>query len=107
MKYTLFIDDERIPAQKEVGEIIVIARTSNVAIEVVKQFGIPSKICFDHDLGGDDTSIKFINWLIDHIIDNGHVEQINYDVHSQNPIGESNIRSKMDQLNFYILERSV
>lgn len=102
MQYTLFIDDERIPAQNEAGNIIVIARSSYAAIKIVQELGMPSKICFDHDLGEDDTSIIFINWLIEYVIDIDHRQQIVYDVHSQNPIGEKNIRSKIDQLNRYI-----
>ena len=102
MNYTLFIDDERIPSQSEPGKIIVIARTSYAAIKVVQEIGMPSKICFDHDLGEDDTVIVFINWLIEHVIDTDHRRPIVYDVHSQNPIGEKNIRSKIDQLNRYI-----
>lgn len=102
MKYTLFIDDERIPAQTEAGNIIIIARSSYAAIQVVQQLGMPSKICFDHDLGEEDTSIVFLNWLIEYVIDIDHRQQIVYDVHSQNPVGEKNIRSKIDQLNRYI-----
>lgn len=102
MQYTLFIDDERIPSQSEQGNIIIIARSSYAAIKVVQTLGMPSKICFDHDLGGEDTSIVFINWLNDYVIDTDHCQQIVYDVHSQNPIGEKNIRSKIDQLNRYI-----
>jgi hypothetical protein len=78
MSYKFFIDDERFPVTH----------------------GFPSFISFDHDLGGEDTSIVFINWLTDQLID-GYLaipSDFDYYVHSQNPIGVDNIKSKMDQL---------
>jgi hypothetical protein len=96
MTYRLFIDDERFP----VDDDWVIVRSSSEAIDMVISKGIPSRISFDHDLGGDDTSIVFINWLIDHLLDNNlklpYV--FSFYVHSQNPIGKENIISKMTQI---------
>jgi hypothetical protein len=92
----LFIDDERFP----VTDDWVIVRTSQEAIDAVTAHGFPSFISFDHDLGGDDTAIVFINWSTDQLID-GHLTipvDFDYYVHSQNPIGVTNIKSKMDQL---------
>ena len=97
MKYTLFIDDERIPALSEAGSVIVIARSSAAAISIVKELGMPQKICFDHDLGGDDTSINFLRWVVNESLD-GNVkipENFTFSVHSQNPIGAENIRANL------------
>lgn len=96
MSYKLFLDDEREP----VTDDWFIARTSTQAIEVVQTMGMPTFISFDHDLGGDDTAIKFINWMTDEAIDDylRFPSDFDYDIHSQNPIGAGNIRSKMDQL---------
>lgn len=94
--YKLFIDDERFP----VTDDWVIVRTSQEAIDTLLARGFPSFISFDHDLGGDDTSIVFINWLTDELIE-GRLDIpkfFDYYVHSQNCIGAENIRSKMDQL---------
>lgn len=98
MSYKLFIDDERFPADNS-GEW-EIARTSMSAINTVIYLGMPSFISFDHDLYKKDTAIPFINWLTDELIDEKIVlpSDFAYDVHSQNPIGRDNIRSKMDQL---------
>ena len=96
MTYKLFIDDERNPVTND----WVIVRNSTEAIHVVQTRGCPSEIAFDHDLGADDTSIVFINWFINQILD-GWLEippDFKYNVHSQNPIGASNIESKMDQI---------
>jgi len=92
----MFIDDERFP----VYETFVICRSSDEAIKFMEQNGIPEEISFDHDLGGDDTSIKVINWMENALLD-GKVEfpeNFQYSVHSQNPIGAANIRNKMEGL---------
>ena len=94
MTYKLFLDDERDPPSDNTYWII--ARSSSEAIELVKTKGIPDFISFDHDLGGDDTAMKFIWFLI-----NGHMDgslesfPTDYYVHSQNPIDVQNIKSLM------------
>lgn len=96
MSYKLFLDDERWPAQ----EGWVIARSSAEAIAEVERSGVPVEIAFDHDLGGEDTAIKFINWLQDALLDG--LAQLpvgfRYSVHSQNPVGVLNIKSRMDAI---------
>jgi len=94
--WKLFIDDERSPVSND----WVIARSSTNAIMAVCSWGMPVEIAFDHDLGGDDTSIKFIHWLMEKVLDGDLTipEGFTYSVHSQNPIGAANIKSKMDAL---------
>ena len=103
MKYDLFLDDIRVPVEADdnTPRIVIIARSSESAIEVINTIGIlPKHICFDHDLGGDDTAIVFINWLTEQVLDGRYVltEQFTYSIHSQNPIGFENIKSKMNML---------
>jgi len=64
------------------------ARNSYDAMILVKVKGMPSYIDFDHDLGGNDTAITFLNKLVE-LYPNGPVPE--YQVHSQNPIGVKNI----------------
>lgn len=92
----LFIDDERFP----VNDDWTIVRTSEEAIEFTKKNGIPSLISFDHDLGKDDTSIIFLNWLIDRVLDREYTipDDFNWVIHSQNPIGAKNIENKCRDL---------
>jgi hypothetical protein len=85
--YKMFIDDEREPAQA--GWTVV--RTSADAIRMVQTRGWPSDISFDHDLGGDDTSMVFVRWAVDRMIDAGIGIPFHWYVHSQNPIGAANI----------------
>lgn len=96
MAYRLFIDDERFPVTPD----WFVARNSYQAIKALELYGIPQEIAFDHDLGGQDTSINFINHLESELIDNDlkFPKGFNYTVHSQNPIGAANIISKMDGL---------
>lgn len=98
--FKLFIDDLRDP----VDDDCVIARSSRQAINRVKMFGIPDEIMFDHDLGGDDTSMKFLHWLGKHMMDNDlkFPKGFKYTVHSANPVGSKNIHAEMCGLLKYI-----
>ena len=96
-KWKLFIDDERNPIENG----WVIARSSKEAIDYIKMVGsFPKEIAFDHDLGGDDTSIKFINWMTEMLIENKYKIPYNfkYSIHSQNPVGKMNIEGLMENL---------
>jgi hypothetical protein len=95
MTYHLFIDDERFPPDD--GKNWNIVRTSDEAIGCVIMCGVPEFVSYDHDLGGDDTSMKFIWWMIDAYLD-GKIDgfPVNYTVHSQNPVGARNIRELLD-----------
>lgn len=94
MSYRLFIDDLRMPAEDD----FVIVRNSKEAMDYVINHGCPDFISFDHDLGGDDTAIVFLNQFIDHVLDGKTVipDDFSYFVHSANPVGAENISSKMD-----------
>lgn len=95
MSYNLFIDDERFPPDD--GREWVIVRSSQDAINYVRACGIPDFVSYDHDLGGDDTSMRFILWLIDSYLD-GAIDTfpVNFTIHSQNPIGALNIKGLLE-----------
>lgn len=99
MSYVLFIDDLRDPVDVGVASHtyeIVVARDSREAIETVKQRGCPLGIHFDHDLGGDDTSIRFINWFIQEDMQKDFIKRpFFFKIHSQNPVGRDNIHGKL------------
>ena len=96
MTYRLFIDNERFPVTPD----WFLARNSFQAIKALELYGLPQEIAFDHDLGGQDTAINFINQLENELIDRKlkFSKCFEYTVHSQNPIGAANIISKMDTL---------
>jgi hypothetical protein len=89
--YKMFIDDVRTPPQ---GDWVVV-RSSEEALAYIVNNGMPSFISFDHDLGGDDTSIVFLSRLVGQVWDGLAVPPA-YEVHSANPVGAANIRSFMD-----------
>jgi hypothetical protein len=87
----LYIDDIRTP---KTDKNWVVVRTSQEAIDYVIEYGCPTFVSFDHDLGGDDTSMIFLKWLIDWDITNdGKIipEDFLWNIHSANPVGTKNI----------------
>lgn len=89
----LFIDDLRNPP----ADGYVVVRTSEEANVWLAENGIPDVISFDHDLGGDDTTISVIRFIYDLILN----EKTNFPegftciVHSANPVGAQNIQHDM------------
>ena len=86
----LFIDDIR-----NQSEDYIVLRSSEDAIQFIKQNGWPEFISFDHDLGGDDTTMVFLKRLVNEVWD-GKTMPPDYIVHSANPIGSKNIVSFME-----------
>jgi len=107
MKYRLFIDDDRWPVTPD----WVIVRTPLQAIQAFQNYGMPYEIAFDHDLGSTSNGVEmkateFVNYLWG-LAEEGKLifpSDFKYSIHSQNPIGAENIRSKMDQLIRYYSE---
>lgn len=95
MTYRMFIDDERDPPND--GHSWHVVRSSQDAIALVTEIGLPSFISFDHDLGGDDTAMRFLRWMTDWMLDTStrFPPGFEFYVHSQNPIGRANIQSLM------------
>lgn len=96
MAFKLFIDDERMPPAKGTW---VIARSSSDSITVLQNAGCPDFISFDHDLGGDDTAMVVVNWMIEKDLDDGGKfipPSFQFYVHSQNSVGRENIQNKLD-----------
>lgn len=97
--YKLFLDDERNPSVVYSGvdaEGWVVVKSSAEAIQYVKDNGMPFFMSLDHDLGGEDTTTKFLLWLIQEHLD-GRIKGIipDYKIHSANPVGSKNLEAKM------------
>jgi hypothetical protein len=109
MSYRLFLDDLRDPPLDS-GEWQV-ARSTMAAKLLVHQLGMPTFISFDHDLGGDDTAMAFINWLVSRSLDEldagTMVAPISFTVHSQNPVGAVNIAGLMTSFNRFLEQQRV
>ncbi len=100
-RYALFIDDERDPTKSRNW---ISARTSTEAFHVIMTRGIPEFISFDHDLGGDDTSMIFLRKFIDYLITRGIKTFPDYYVHSQNPVGSKNLEGLIASFGRYWIE---
>lgn len=97
----LYIDDIRNPK----SEFDKITRSSDETIEYITRYGCPNFISFDHDLGGDDTSMVIVKWLIEMDLDMGGEfipRNFSWNVHSANPVGAANIEG---YLNSYINQK--
>jgi hypothetical protein len=99
----LYIDDIRNP----LGDFDYIARNSENAIDFMIRNGCPEFISWDHDLGGDDTSLRVVKWMIEMDLDTDGdfiPENFSFLVHSANPVGKANIEG---YLNAYLKSREV
>lgn len=96
MSYRLFLDDERDPPEDSGPWEVV--RTSGDAIDLLYRLGVPLYISFDHDLGGDDKATRYVDALLDYVMDNNLPMPVGFGfyVHSQNPVGARNIQGKLD-----------
>lgn len=104
----LFIDDqagvERAIPQYDWD----VARSSAEAIRYLEENGIPNVISFDHDLGGEDTSMIIIRHMFDMILDGKATIPDNFIffVHSKNPVGAENIKANIINFMEKILNRT-
>lgn len=105
MNYTLFLDDIRMPPINAEG-MWIIARTYDDAVWYVEQYGIPSRISFDHDLGdGVPDGNEFAKWFAGYVIESCSIlpDDFKYVVHSMNPVGANNIDATMKHfLKYYM-----
>lgn len=117
MRYKLYLDDLRYP---DLHPDWRIARNFHDAVWMVKNYGIPYHISFDHDLANEHydwselvimgpnkdsngpkefTGYDFAKWFCDYVMDWNHdLTRIgfSYNVHSANPVGAENIRCYME-----------
>ena len=98
----LYIDDIRNPSPNT--EVTFIARSSAQAIAYMEDNSCPDVCLFDHDLGGDDTAMTIVKYMVEKDLDfPGFIpEDFSFDVHSANPVGAANIRG---YLNCYLKQR--
>lgn len=91
MTWNLYVDDVREPPTSTEW---VVARTSAEAIKLVEEKGCPQHMSLDHDLGGEDTTIPFVRWLVWRWFDGHQDEKLpTVEVHSSNPVGRDNLLS--------------
>lgn len=104
--YWLFLDDLRdlstYPCCDDYAHMdhskVKIARNTREARKIIKEFGMPSFMALDHDLGrdngNDDTTMMFLRLLASEY-DFSVTKPPGYAVHSANPVGTMNIHAFM------------
>lgn len=107
-KLKVFLDDERDPVTHKsylssfgVDSFddysgFTIVRNFKEFTELIKEKGLPSKISFDHDLGGLWGGFDCVEWLIDYHLDNNLNWNIECKYHTANPIGKENMKSLIE-----------
>ena len=96
----MYLDDLRIPVE----EFDFVVRSYDEAISIIKKYGVPKFISFDHDLGADEngkllkTGYDLAKWIVEADLDNSYTipSDFTYKVHSQNPVGKQNIVFLLD-----------
>jgi len=89
MSYNLYLDDMRDVPNRH----FVLVRSSVEALDYVRINGLPACMSLDHDLGGDDTGLKFVKALQQR---HPHGPVPEYHVHSANPVGKANIEGFLE-----------
>lgn len=87
----LWIDDMRWPPDGWIW-----AKNSAEAIFCFRNF-VVLECSFDHDLGGDDTSMVIIDWL-DHQVSANVMNLPEWSVHSSNPVGRQNMTRALERI---------
>jgi hypothetical protein len=69
------------------------AKNSTDAIAIIEKTPLQNidLISFDHDLGGDDTSVPIVNYVEERVVESGE-QAPKMLVHSQNPVGRDNLK---------------
>lgn len=108
MSFKIWLDDQSFDPEtpdRHPPKDYVAAETSQQAIAFVKSWGLPEFVDFDHDLGGDDTSMKFLRYL-EMNYNLANIKPFEYNVHSANGEGSKNIKSFMESWRkIYTLEK--
>jgi len=107
MNTLLWLDDVRDPFDNDREWLIFSPISRPYTTHWVKSYtefcewilenGLPTAICFDHDLGGDEetsklepTGLDCAKWLIEYCMDN-EVKLPKWNIQSANPVGKDNI----------------
>lgn len=103
MQYAIFLDDERLPPDRD-DRIWLVARNRSQFFKAISHFGMPTHISFDHDLGeGEPTGYEIAKeWIEDMALRDMPTPgaSFTYDVHSMNPVGRDRIKNWMEDTRY-------
>jgi hypothetical protein len=97
-KYTLWLDDEKDLSFASFSGMIFVAKSLPQAKLAVEEYGFPSFMYLDHDLGLDAKgnpvdSLMFLRWLQ---LEYPLSEPPGYGIISNNPVGRERIKAFME-----------
>ena len=97
--WSLYLDDDRMNRIHQQGDHR--AYSSDEAIMMVKENGLPYFMSLDHDLGGEDTTMVFLKRLVHEVMPSypEGTKIPDYMVHSENCVGRENIHSYIRSYN--------
>jgi len=111
--YDIFLDDICLPPRPEPGEAIrplVVCRTAKAFRDTITALGYPKFIHFDNDLGEAEEGRHLAKWLLERIAEDveegGVAPEIDWYVHSMNPIGTQAINDLMFSIRQYREQRN-
>jgi hypothetical protein len=88
----LWIDDLRAPPDDTWTWVQSSAHA--IALLEIQNFDI---ISFDHDLGGNDTAMRVVDWL-DEVMYFGLIPTFEWRIHSANPVGRLNLAIALERI---------
>ena len=105
-KVLLWLDDIRNPFENNwiafspiVPDEIIWVKSYNEFTDYIINYGLPTAICFDHDLGDESipemTGYDCAKWLVNYCIENNKELPL-YNIQSANLIGKQNILSYLN-----------
>lgn len=97
MGIQLWIDDVRVPPTNESW---VWVKNSKDALEILHSNISIDTISFDHDLGGEDTTIPVVNEL-EAMAYHGLRPYIKCYVHSANPVGRDKLQKSIESCEYF------
>ena len=72
-----------------------IARTSDEAIHLLSVNSYTG-VFWDHDGGGEDTTMKVVSWLLENAIQDNRIEIGDCIIHTANPVGAVNLKNALE-----------
>jgi len=91
----LLIDDLRDFREEYKPDNYDIARTSEEAIQLLSENEYDT-VYWDHDLGGDDTTMEVVSWLLRRSIEGDRKNIGTCYVHTSNPVGAVNLKNAFE-----------
>lgn len=107
-KHVLLVDDLRDFVEIPPDWIVLIARTSEEALTLLRINNSLSwyRIFLDHDLGGSDTTIPVVDYLSQRAFNGNPVLVEGIALQTSNPVGKRTIRTALTHYGYNVVEHT-